>query len=186
MHILTYAHRYVMFDHSNLLRALSILVTFLVSSLHIHACDTYGCQNMDTSHSNRFGILRHIDLHIQLHTWHTCTHTHSHIHRAYTRARTHAHTHTHTAHTHTQCTCMDSTCTAHYTHTSVAQLFGTGGGGGGHTHTHVPTQKSNLYARASEASERLRNIYFQVSKYICTYTMQFPFITYGIALYRHV
>ena len=37
---------------------------------------------------------------------------------------------------------------------------------------------------ASEASERLRNIYFQVSKYICTYTMQFPFITYGIALYR--
>ena len=45
-------------------------------------------------------------------------------------------------------------------------------------------KKSNLYARASEASERLRNIYFQVSKYICTYTMQFPFITYGIALYR--
>ena len=29
-----------------------------------------------------------------------------------------------------------------------------------------------------------KHIYFQVSKYICTYTMQFPFITYGIVLYR--
>ena len=59
-------------------------------------------------------------------------------------------------------------------------------GGGGARPLNVPTEqkKSNLHARASEASERLRNIYFQVSKYICTYTMQFPFITYGIALYR--
>ena len=56
--------------------------------------------------------------------------------------------------------------------------------GGGQDPQNVPTEKSNLYVRASEASERLRNIYFQVSKYICTYTMQFPFITYGIALYR--
>ena len=40
-----------------------------------------------------------------------------------------------------------------------------------------------MRGRAKRASA-LRNIYFQVSKYICTYTMQFPFITYGIALYR--
>ena len=63
--------------------------------------------------------------------------------------------------------------------TSVASFLVWGGGGA--RPPNVPTEKSNLYARASE---RLRNIYFQVSKYICTYTMQFPFITYGIALYR--
>ena len=66
--------------------------------------------------------------------------------------------------------------------TSVASFLVLGGGG--ERPPNVPTEKSNLYARASEASERLRNIYFQVSKYICTYTMQFPVITYGIALYR--
>ena len=66
--------------------------------------------------------------------------------------------------------------------TSVASFLVLGGGG--QDPQMYRQKKSNLYARASEASERLRNIYFQVSKYICTYTMQFPFITYGIALYR--
>ena len=68
--------------------------------------------------------------------------------------------------------------------TSVASFLVLGGGGGARP-PNVPTEKkvTYFYARASEASERLRNIYFQVSKYICTYTMQFPFITYGIALY---
>ena len=66
--------------------------------------------------------------------------------------------------------------------TSVASFLVLGGG----KTPNVLTEKTTtyFYARASEASERLRNIYFQVSKYICTYTMQFPFITYGIALYR--
>ena len=35
------------------------------------------------------------------------------------------------------------------------------------------------------ASERLKNIYFQVTKYICI-SMQFPFVIYVMALYKTV
>ena len=43
-------------------------------------------------------------------------------------------------------------------------------------------KKSNLYARASE---HFRNIYFQVSNlHLHVQSMQFPFITCGMALYR--
>ena len=47
----------------------------------------------------------------------------------------------------------------------------------------VPTEKNcNLYARASEASERLKT-YFQVSKYICIHTINaVPFYYSGMAL----
>ena len=42
----------------------------------------------------------------------------------------------------------------------------------------VPTKKFTYTARASEASERLRNIYFQDSKYICLHiqSMHFPLL----------
>ena len=44
--------------------------------------------------------------------------------------------------------------------------------GGGASPPNVPTEKiCNLYTRASEASERLKNIYFQVLKYICIHTI---------------
>ena len=58
-------------------------------------------------------------------------------------------------------------------------------GGGGARPRNVPTKNICTYiARASEASELLRNIYFQNSKYICIHiqSMQFPLITYGMAL----
>ena len=55
--------------------------------------------------------------------------------------------------------------------------------GGGARPPNVPTEKSNLYARASEASERLRNIIgIQIDLHV--QSMQFPFITYGMRLYR--
>ena len=48
-------------------------------------------------------------------------------------------------------------------HSSVASSLVIGGGGGGARLPNVPTKRKsctcNLYARASEASERLRNIY---------------------------
>ena len=59
------------------------------------------------------------------------------------------------------------------------------GGGGGTRPPNVPTHKICTYiVRASEASERLRNTYFQDSKYICIHTqsMHFRLITYGMAL----
>ena len=71
---------------------------------------------------------------------------------------------------------------------SVASFLVWGGGGAGKTPkcTDRGKKKSctcNLYARASEASERLRNIYMFRSQNTsaCTYnhSMQFPFITYG-------
>ena len=56
------------------------------------------------------------------------------------------------------------------------------------THSfNVPTTNICTYiARASEASERLSNIYFQDSKYICIHiqSIQFPLITYGIWRYK--
>ena len=45
-------------------------------------------------------------------------------------------------------------------------------------------QKKVTYMRERAKRASASETYFQVSKYICTYTMQFPFITYGIALYR--
>ena len=58
-----------------------------------------------------------------------------------------------------------------YVAVAYSQLFGMGGGGQDPQLYRQKKKNRNLYARASEASERLRNIYFQVSKYICTYNL---------------
>ena len=87
-------------------------------------------------------------------------------------------------------TLLDRASFPHYNNakiTSVASFLVLGGGGG---KTPKCTDKNNIciyIAQASEASERLRNIYFQDSKYICIQchiqSMRFPLITYGMALY---
>ena len=65
-----------------------------------------------------------------------------------------------------------------FRHSSVASFLILGGGGGGGARpSNVPTEEKksrtcNLYARVSEASERLRNIYIFMSIntcYICIY-----------------
>ena len=69
------------------------------------------------------------------------------------------------------CHCISSVSPA----SSVASFLVWEEGGGGARPPYVPTEQNNMYglhvtyAWASEASERLRNIYyyFQVSKYIC-------------------
>ena len=57
-------------------------------------------------------------------------------------------------------------------------------GGGGQDPQMYPPKIRSYIARASEASERLRNIYFQDTKYICIHTqsMQFRLITYDMEL----
>ena len=54
---------------------------------------------------------------------------------------------------------------------SVASFLVWGGGGGQAPKIYRQKKKSNLYARASEASDRLKNIHFQVAKYICIHTI---------------
>ena len=70
---------------------------------------------------------------------------------------------------------------------SVARFLVWGGGGRGKTPKCIDRKTKCTYiTRAREASERLRNIYFQDSKYICLVhikPMQFPLLyTYGMAL----
>ena len=71
---------------------------------------------------------------------------------------------------------------------SVASFLVLGGGGGGEAPQMYRQKNCNLYARANEASKRPKNIYFQVLKNTSAYiqSMQFPFITYGMALYTTV
>ena len=68
---------------------------------------------------------------------------------------------------------------------SVASFLVLGGGGGGQD---PEMYRQKIYVLILRASERLRNIHFQDSKYICLHiqSMQFPLITYGrLWRYKH-
>ena len=58
------------------------------------------------------------------------------------------------------------------------------GGGGGGQDPQMYRQKKNVYVAYNARASASEMMYFQVSKYICMHiqSLQFPFITYGMAL----